>query len=75
MEISYQWHEKGAKGSGAEDLTAFFFSEQQSMMKAEVSETVGDPMTVGRVDKSLQTLSFAIKASHKGLCTYSIVVS
>jgi hypothetical protein len=65
---------KGAKGRGAEDLAAFFFSEQKSMMKAEVGEIVGDPMTVGRVGKSLQTLSFAIKVSQKGLCTCSIVV-
>ena len=44
------------------------------MMKVEVGEIVGDPMTVGRVGKSLQTLSFAIKVSQKGLCKCSIVV-
>lgn len=65
---------KGPKGSRAEDLADFFFSEQQSMMKVEVGEIVGDPMTVGRVGKSLQTLSFAIKVSQKGLCKCSIVV-
>jgi hypothetical protein len=77
---------KGAKGSGRsrrpikdekgkDNLAAFFFPEQQSMMKAEVTEIVGDPMMVGRVDKSLRTLSFAIKVPQKGLCACSIVVS